>query len=104
MPRALKMAKELVARGLYSIANPQIYPDLAELGHAFTEVPGAVMAACAEIQEEDSRPSKEKNNPPAHQFIWDSSFFGRRMLIKFALEGSRPNCLIWGLHAPAYKD
>jgi hypothetical protein len=75
MPRALKLAKELAARGLFSIENPQVYLDLAELDYAFTEVHEAVTAAFAEIEEGDSRPSKERNNPPAHQFIWDSTFF-----------------------------
>lgn len=105
MPRALKKAKELVAEGLFSIEDAnKIYPDLAELGCAFVEVRGAIMAALAEIGEGDSRPPKVKRDPPAHQFIWNSKYFKRRMLLKFALEGSRPNCLIWALHAPAYED
>jgi hypothetical protein len=104
IPRALGTAKRLVAKGLFSIENPMIYLDLADLGYPQSGVSEAIMAAFTEIEEADSRPSKEKEDPPAHQFVWNSKFFECRMLLKFSLKGMRPNCLIWGMHVPAYDD
>lgn len=103
MRRALKQAKKLVALGCYSIENPAIYSDLDQLGISPTEVPDAIAAVFLEIGEGDSRPAREFNDPPAHQFIWNSEFFERKMLVKFSLKGRRPNCQLWGLHPPVYR-
>ena len=43
-------------------------------------------------------------DPPGHAFVWDSARFGRRMYLKFRLEGKRPNVVLSSLHPADYRE
>lgn len=99
--KALARTRQAAREGRCKIL-PRVYGDLAQLGCPLSEVQAAIDAALAEITEADDKRPDHSLDPPGHGFVWDSKFFGRRMYLKCRLEGRRPVCVLYSLHAAHY--
>lgn len=77
--------------------NSRVYGRGDELGLSVGEVGTAVRAIVQEILA-NVLPMPDPWDPPGHAFVWDSKFFGRKVYLKFRLEGRRPKVILYSLH------
>lgn len=78
--------------------HPRVHDRLSEAGIHLGELGAALRAAAEEIRLSDAKSVSESWDPPGHAFLWDSRRFGRRMYLKFRLEGRRPRVVLYSFH------
>ncbi len=82
--------------------HPRVYARLDEMGMRLGEVGSAVQDAIEEIRLANVSPVADPWDPPGHAFVWESKRFGRRMYLKFRLEGKRPTVVLYSIHPSDY--
>jgi hypothetical protein len=94
---ALITARALMQQGLFHIGRVELPSELTDLGYPGNDLMrDALCAALGEARTEHCRiDSNPHYDSPAHIFIWESQFFGRRMYLKFKLKGTRKKPVLW---------
>lgn len=82
--------------------SSRVYGRGEELGLSLGVVGSAVRAIVQEIALANVLPMADPWDPPGHAFVWDSKFFGRKVYLKFRLEGRRPKVVLYSLHPADY--
>jgi hypothetical protein len=99
---ALRQMRMAVDAGRYNV-HPRVFDRLFELGLAPTELRESLEAAFREITLADFKEPDTLFDPPGHGFVWNSTYFGCCMYLKFRLEGKRPVCWLYSLHRSDYE-
>jgi len=98
---ALRLLKEAGSEGRVEI-HPRVYDRIAEIGMHSPGISDAIANGVREIHESNFHPVKDPWGPPGDAFVWDSSFFGRRMYLKFRVKGKRGRIVLYSLHSADY--
>jgi hypothetical protein len=93
---ALVIARALMLKGLFHIGRSELPSELTDLGYPGDELMREALNAVLEeahpkYYQNDSNPQ----DPPAHIYIWDSVFFGKRIYFKFKLKGTKAKPVLW---------
>lgn len=81
---------------------PRVLDRAHELDLSLGGVNAAVRAVAKEIKIDNLKPMDDPWDPPGYAFVWHSKFFGRKVYLKFRLEGRRPKVILYSLHPADY--
>ena len=93
---ALEIARALMRQGLFHIGRTELPNELTDLGYPGDELMRkALDAVFGEAQARYHQTDSNPQDPPAHIYVWDSTFFGTKIYLKFKLKGTKAKPVLW---------